>query len=50
MNNRLVLFLSCIGLVASAAASRPNILLITVDDMNYDAPGFFGEGKPKRLS
>lgn len=27
-------------------AARPNILLITVDDMNYDAPGFTGNKLP----
>jgi N-sulfoglucosamine sulfohydrolase len=32
------------GLHASAA-ERPNILLITVDDMNYDSPGCFGGPK-----
>lgn len=30
------------ALAASTGASRPNILFITVDDMNYDTPASFG--------
>jgi len=31
---------------AQAAKKRPNILLITADDMNWDAPGCFGGRTP----
>lgn len=31
---------------ASAPAARPNVLLITVDDMNWDSPGCFGGRVP----
>ncbi|MBI4876687.1 MAG: sulfatase [Acidobacteria bacterium] len=34
------------GLGATPAASRPNVLLITADDMNWDAPGCFGNPMP----
>ena len=42
MNHRLFTFIACIGVAATAAATQPNILLITVDDMNFDSPGCFG--------
>ncbi|MDP3000165.1 MAG: sulfatase [Bryobacterales bacterium] len=32
--------------LGAAAAARPNILLITADDMNWDAPGCFGNRIP----
>src|SRR6478752_2790561 len=35
--------------VASAQTTRPNVLLITADDMNYDTPGFAG-GKVDRIT
>jgi arylsulfatase A-like enzyme len=35
------LLLSC----SSGQDKRPNILLITVDDMNFDTPGSFGGDK-----
>src|SRR5205814_1146326 len=30
------------SVVAAAQTTRPNVLLITADDMNYDTPGFAG--------
>ena len=32
--------------VASAQTTRPNVLLITADDMNYDTPGYAGGRVP----
>lgn len=32
--------------LAVSAAPRPNILLMTADDMNYDSPGFTGNNTP----
>jgi len=34
------------GAALAAAAARPNILLITADDMNWDTPGAFGGRVP----
>ena len=47
MKFKLILSAGLLGMTAfaTAAASQPNILLITVDDMNYDTPGCFGGPK-----
>ena len=37
---------SVIGTAASVQADRPNILLITADDLNWDSPGCFGGTTP----
>lgn len=42
MRNRFLLCLLLLVVVARAEESRPNILFITVDDMNHDTPGVFG--------
>ena len=35
----------CLGAEESANQNRPNILLITADDLNFDTPGCYG-GQP----
>jgi arylsulfatase A-like enzyme len=46
----LAAFLACSTLAADVPrptdAARPNILFITVDDMNHDTPGCFGGKVP----
>ncbi len=42
----IVLTLLCAINAASAQTTRPNVLLITADDMNYDTPGFAGGKVP----
>ena len=33
--------------IAVAQTTRPNVLLITADDMNYDTPGYAGGKVPE---
>src|SRR5689334_2624874 len=38
--------LSTVAFCCSGVGARPNILLITADDMNYDTPGYAGGKVP----
>src|SRR3954471_16333557 len=38
----ITLVLLAMAAIASAQTTRPNVLLITADDMNYDTPGYAG--------
>src|SRR5437870_1215224 len=44
--NRLLVVLFLIAASHVCAAERPNVLLITADDMNFDTPGFAGGKVP----
>src|SRR5947208_16641736 len=46
MRFSIIITLSLLSSIAAAQTTRPNVLLITADDMNYDTPGFAGGKVP----